>query len=383
MSQERGARRARRGDGRARRRLRVLRRAVRGEAARRRTPQLREFNGDKLFVVFDPEEGALGARGRLHAGPRARADGARRRGRDRRRRGRDRGRARARRDGGRAPRQAAAHAGARRRSTARAEIVDSMAARVRRTSRRSTRCSAPPAEAAAAADDDELGIVRASTVRRRIVVHGRVQGVFFRDTTRRRADELGVAGWASNEPTGRAGRRRGLGGCRRPARRLRPRGAAARDVSSVDVGRGPEVVGRTRCGCRCRGQSAPADAAACPDGVAAPRASWRPLSRRRCGSRVPAKRPRLERAVDASPPRRANDDHALQAASRASRWRRTSSTSIARGLVEREAADAGAEGDERERAGAELVGRRERRRGRAADDVGARSGRRAPSSPRG
>ena len=40
------------------------------------------------------------------------------------------------------------------------------------------------------------------TVRRRITVRGRVQGVFFRDTTRRRADELGVAGWASNEPDG-------------------------------------------------------------------------------------------------------------------------------------------------------------------------------------
>jgi acylphosphatase len=40
------------------------------------------------------------------------------------------------------------------------------------------------------------------TVRRRITVRGRVQGVFFRDTTRRRADELGVAGWASNQPDG-------------------------------------------------------------------------------------------------------------------------------------------------------------------------------------
>jgi acylphosphatase len=39
-------------------------------------------------------------------------------------------------------------------------------------------------------------------VRRRIVVRGRVQGVFFRDTTRRRADSLGVAGWATNLPDG-------------------------------------------------------------------------------------------------------------------------------------------------------------------------------------
>ncbi|HSJ17789.1 MAG TPA: acylphosphatase [Solirubrobacterales bacterium] len=38
--------------------------------------------------------------------------------------------------------------------------------------------------------------------RRRVVVHGRVQGVFFRDTTRRRAIELGVAGWVRNNPDG-------------------------------------------------------------------------------------------------------------------------------------------------------------------------------------
>ena len=35
-------------------------------------------------------------------------------------------------------------------------------------------------------------------IRRRAVVHGRVQGVFFRDTTRRRAEALGLAGWARN-----------------------------------------------------------------------------------------------------------------------------------------------------------------------------------------
>ena len=33
-------------------------------------------------------------------------------------------------------------------------------------------------------------------------MHGRVQGVFFRDTTRRRADASGVAGWVSNRPDG-------------------------------------------------------------------------------------------------------------------------------------------------------------------------------------
>jgi acylphosphatase len=39
-------------------------------------------------------------------------------------------------------------------------------------------------------------------IRRRVVVHGRVQGVFFRDTTRRRAAERGVAGWVRNRHDG-------------------------------------------------------------------------------------------------------------------------------------------------------------------------------------
>ena len=38
--------------------------------------------------------------------------------------------------------------------------------------------------------------------RRRVVVHGEVQGVFFRDTTRREAERRGVAGWAANRPDG-------------------------------------------------------------------------------------------------------------------------------------------------------------------------------------
>jgi acylphosphatase len=35
-------------------------------------------------------------------------------------------------------------------------------------------------------------------VRRRVVVHGRVQGVWFRESARRRAEELGVSGWVRN-----------------------------------------------------------------------------------------------------------------------------------------------------------------------------------------
>ena len=34
------------------------------------------------------------------------------------------------------------------------------------------------------------------------MIHGYVQGVFFRDTTRRRGAERGVAGWVRNNPDG-------------------------------------------------------------------------------------------------------------------------------------------------------------------------------------
>jgi acylphosphatase len=39
-------------------------------------------------------------------------------------------------------------------------------------------------------------------VRRRVVVHGHVQGVFFRASVRDQARVRGVAGWASNRPDG-------------------------------------------------------------------------------------------------------------------------------------------------------------------------------------
>lgn len=38
--------------------------------------------------------------------------------------------------------------------------------------------------------------------RRRVVVSGRVQGVFFRDSVRRRAEAAGVSGWVRNTPDG-------------------------------------------------------------------------------------------------------------------------------------------------------------------------------------
>jgi acylphosphatase len=40
------------------------------------------------------------------------------------------------------------------------------------------------------------------TVRKRVRAHGRVQGVFFRDTLRRAAEREGVAGWAVNRSDG-------------------------------------------------------------------------------------------------------------------------------------------------------------------------------------
>ena len=39
-------------------------------------------------------------------------------------------------------------------------------------------------------------------IARRIVVRGRVQGVFFRDSTRRVAADHGVAGWVRNREDG-------------------------------------------------------------------------------------------------------------------------------------------------------------------------------------
>ncbi len=40
-------------------------------------------------------------------------------------------------------------------------------------------------------------------IRKRVVVSGLVQGVFFRDTCRRTARAEGVAGWVRNLPDGR------------------------------------------------------------------------------------------------------------------------------------------------------------------------------------
>ena len=39
-------------------------------------------------------------------------------------------------------------------------------------------------------------------IRRRVVVHGFVQGVFFRDSTRRLASQHSVSGWVTNRADG-------------------------------------------------------------------------------------------------------------------------------------------------------------------------------------
>ena len=40
------------------------------------------------------------------------------------------------------------------------------------------------------------------SARKRVVVHGDVQGVFFRDSTQREASSRGVAGWVTNRDDG-------------------------------------------------------------------------------------------------------------------------------------------------------------------------------------
>ena len=39
-------------------------------------------------------------------------------------------------------------------------------------------------------------------IRRRVIVHGLVQGVFFRDFVRSAAQQRGVNGWVANRPDG-------------------------------------------------------------------------------------------------------------------------------------------------------------------------------------
>jgi acylphosphatase len=45
-------------------------------------------------------------------------------------------------------------------------------------------------------------VTEVNRVSRLVTVHGRVQGVFFRDSCRREAEHHGVTGWVENAPDG-------------------------------------------------------------------------------------------------------------------------------------------------------------------------------------
>jgi acylphosphatase len=71
-----------------------------------------------------------------------------------------------------------------------------------------TAASGPrPSSAPQAGPDGQAGRLITAylllVVRYRVLISGRVQGVFFRDTCRRLAVEHGVAGWVRNLPDGR------------------------------------------------------------------------------------------------------------------------------------------------------------------------------------
>lgn len=73
-------------------------------------------------------------------------------------------------------------------------------------------------------------------IRQRVVVHGRVQGVFFRDSCRRQALAHEVAGWVANLPDGTVeavfeGRPQGVQAMTRWCRQ----GPAHAQVEHVDV----------------------------------------------------------------------------------------------------------------------------------------------------
>ena len=73
-------------------------------------------------------------------------------------------------------------------------------------------------------------------VTRRLVIHGRVQGVFFRESMRLEAERLGVAGWVCNRRDGTV--EAVVHGAQEAVELLTQwahRGPADAQVSSVDV----------------------------------------------------------------------------------------------------------------------------------------------------
>jgi acylphosphatase len=76
----------------------------------------------------------------------------------------------------------------------------------------------------------------ADGVAREVTVHGRVQGVFFRDSCRREAQDAGVAGWVCNEPDGTVRARfEGLAGDVERLVAWTREGPRSADVDRVDV----------------------------------------------------------------------------------------------------------------------------------------------------
>jgi acylphosphatase len=74
-------------------------------------------------------------------------------------------------------------------------------------------------------------------IRVRLIIEGRVQGVWFRESTRRQATALGVQGWVKNRPEGTVEAL--LEGSEEPVRKLvawchhGPSGAVVRSVREI------------------------------------------------------------------------------------------------------------------------------------------------------
>lgn len=83
-------------------------------------------------------------------------------------------------------------------------------------------------------------------VRRRIVVRGRVQGVFFRDSAQREAEQRALTGWVRNRDDGAVeaevqGEPAAVDGFVGWARR----GPSSADVDSADVDEEPVIEGES------------------------------------------------------------------------------------------------------------------------------------------
>ncbi|MDQ3166983.1 MAG: acylphosphatase [Actinomycetota bacterium] len=84
-------------------------------------------------------------------------------------------------------------------------------------------------------------------VRRRIVVHGQVQGVFFRDGSQREAERRGLTGWVRNRADGTVEVAvQGNADAVDAFARWAERGPSAADVNAVDVEDEAPIDGESR-----------------------------------------------------------------------------------------------------------------------------------------